>query len=65
MWLTPDDVQRLTGAKQRKLQAARLRRMGVPFRLNALGEPLVEPEAVRVTKRKERAQEPNWSALHG
>lgn len=64
-WLTPDEVADLTGAKRRSTQCARLTSMGVPFRPNGAGRPLVERAAVlRYRDAPERTRaEPNWKAL--
>ena len=45
-FLTKEEVARLTGRKTRHLQAAQLRQMGIPFRVNAVGEPVVTVAAV-------------------
>lgn len=68
-WLTPAEVGELTGllpnswaAQRRKLLA-----MGVPFRPNAAGRPLVERVAVLAgeQKRSKPAKGPNWDGLNG
>lgn len=46
MFLTDDDLRRLTGKKWRSKQIAVLRRMGVPFRVNAAGVPIVARAAI-------------------
>jgi hypothetical protein len=45
-WLTPAEVEELTARKRWKAQCVMLAQMGVPFRPNAVGRPLVERAAV-------------------
>lgn len=45
-WLTPDEVEELTAAKRWSTQCKRLAQMGVRFRPNAVGRPLVERAVV-------------------
>ena len=45
-WLTPDEVIELTGLKRWTAQCRKLAQMGVPFRPNGFGRPLVERAAV-------------------
>lgn len=65
-WLTPDEVVELTARTRWSAQCRKLAEMGVPFRPNAVGRPLVERAAIlskpRAAKRK---SEPNWGAEHG
>jgi hypothetical protein len=46
MFLSPDEVATLTGRRQKSRQVAELRRMGVAFRINAAGRPVVVRSAV-------------------
>jgi len=46
MFLTADDLVILTGRKRRALQIQALRSMGIPFRVNAAGRPVVCRSAV-------------------
>lgn len=68
MFLTPTEVQRLTGKKRPSAQARWLRSRGYKIDVNGLGEPIV---AVAEANRKlvggtyTRNEEPNWGALHG
>ena len=41
MFLTVDDIERLTGYKRKKQQCAQLAAMHIAYRLNARGEPIV------------------------
>lgn len=45
-WLRPDEVIELTGKKRWSTQCRVLAQMGVPFRPNGVGRPLVERGAV-------------------
>jgi hypothetical protein len=65
LWLSPDEVEELTARQRWAAQCRALARMGVPFRPNGVGRPLVERSAVTTaTKPKPKAQ-PNWSAIRG
>lgn len=65
-WLTPDEVSELTDRKRWKAQCRALADMGVPFKPNAVGRPLVERAIVCSSKPKGRRKaEPNWSAIRG
>lgn len=65
IWLTPEEVAELTGLERSwKAQARKLAQMGVPFRLNGVGRPLVERSVVLMQPAKrERKAEPNWGAI--
>lgn len=45
-WLHPDEVYELTGKKRWSVQCRVLAQMGIPFRPNGVGRPLVERAAV-------------------
>lgn len=68
-WLTPDEVGELTGLAPTsyRAQCKRLAKMGVPFKPNGIGRPLVERYAVltKPASKKPAAKGPNWSALDG
>lgn len=65
-WLTPDEVAELTARRRWTAQCRALAGMGVPFRPNAVGRPLVERAAVTTaTKAAKAVQEPNWGAIRG
>lgn len=66
-WLTTDEVAELTARKRWTAQCRKLAAMGVPFKPNAVGRPLVERAAVLskpVATRKPRTT-PNWDAVNG
>ena len=66
LWLTPPEVAELTDKKRWAAQCRALALMGVPFRPNAAGRPLVERVAVcsKPAAARRRA-EPDWSVLRG
>lgn len=66
-WLTADEVAELTARQKWKAQCRMLARMGVPFRPNAVGRPLVERGAVLSSPAKPRRKRagPNWDAMRG
>lgn len=50
MFLSLDELADLTGRKIKSKQVEALRRMGVPFRVNALGRPVVAAAAIIGTR---------------
>jgi hypothetical protein len=69
MFLSSEEIQRLTGKKRPSAQIAWLRAKGYKVQVNGLGEPVVAiAEATRklVGGSAARQQEPKWDALlHG
>lgn len=41
MFLTKEQIKRLTGCTYKRLQIGALRKMGIPYFVNAVGEPIV------------------------
>lgn len=41
MFLSVEDIERLTGYKRKAQQCTMLKKMDIPFRVNARGEPIV------------------------
>lgn len=65
-WLTPDEVAELTAKQRWSAQCRTLAAMGVPFRPNAVGRPLVERTAVCSKPAPAKAKRgPNWDAMNG
>lgn len=68
MFLTPAEIERLTGKKRHSAQIRWLLKNGYKIEVNGLGEPIV---AVAEYTRKavggmaKREQQPNWGAMHG
>ncbi|SCK29292.1 DUF4224 domain-containing protein [Vogesella sp. LIG4] len=60
LFLTADEVATLTGRKLKSKQVEALRMMGVPFRVNACGRPVVTRSAVEGSAKKEVAAKPKW-----
>lgn len=50
MFLTPDELAELTGRKIKSKQIETLRRMGLPFHVNAAGKPVVSSAAIEGRK---------------
>ena len=50
MFLTADDLAELTGRKIKSKQIEALRRMGLPFHVNAVGKPVVTVAALEGRK---------------
>lgn len=46
MFLNADELAELTGRKVKSKQIEALRRMGVPFRVNAVGKPVVATSVI-------------------
>jgi hypothetical protein len=59
-WLTVEEVEELTARKRWTAQCRALAGMGVPFKPNAIGRPLVERATVFKAKPERRPAEPNW-----
>lgn len=57
-FLTPDAMVRLTGRRRKTKQIETLKTMGLPFWVNAIGEPVVTIAAVE--GRKEAPREKVW-----
>lgn len=70
LFLTDDELTKLTGWKQKGRQKRALQRMNVPFILNAVGEILVSRSTVEKilggqVVEPEAVNEPNFEFLHG
>jgi len=62
LFLTDHEIVELTGRKLRKLQIDQLRRMLVPFHVNALGRPVVTRAAVTgAHSAKKEAAQKGWA----
>lgn len=59
MFLTPDELADLTGRKIKSKQIEALRRMGLPFHVNAVGKPVVTVSALEGRKQTVPAK-PIW-----
>jgi hypothetical protein len=59
-FLSKEDVVTLTGAKIKSKQIAQLRKMGLPFWINALGVPVVPRSAIDGRPPKTPLKEAEW-----
>lgn len=59
MFLTADDLVELTGRRIKSKQIEALRRMGLPFHVNAVGKPVV-PSAAIEGRKPPPAPAPVW-----
>lgn len=59
MFLTADEITELTGRKLKSKQIEALRRMGLPFHVNAVGKPVVASAVLE--GRKPAPVEPTWT----
>lgn len=60
LFLTDEEMIRLTGRKARRLQAEQLRKMGVPFYLNAANIPIVARVTIEGHPGETKKPEPVW-----
>lgn len=65
MFLTVDDITRLTGYKRKKQQCSQLAAMHIAYRLNARGEPIVSEAYINgvAEPKKLAAWQPNLLSL--
>ena len=49
-WLTKDELAEIIGKSRKKLQIGWLKREGIPFRVNLLGNPVVARAALQGAK---------------
>lgn len=65
MFMSDEDIEKLTGKKQKSQQIAQLRKMGIPFFINASGHPVVTVAAVEgkstQSKKTEKTWTPKWA----
>lgn len=65
MFLSDSDLRDLTGYVRRAKQVAQLRKMGIPFFVNAAGRPIVARATIEGRNEpaaKEKTWEPAWAA---
>lgn len=60
MFLTAEELAELTGRKIKSKQIEALRRMGLPFHVNAVGKPVVSAAAIEGRKQPVAAAAPVW-----
>lgn len=61
MFLDDEELFELTGRKQRRLQIEALKRMLIPFRINAIGRPIVTRTAIVGGSEKTTEATKKWS----
>lgn len=59
-FLTPEEIAILTGRKVRRLQVEALRKMGIPFWVNAINAPIVARATIEGRKEKVEPPKPQW-----
>jgi hypothetical protein len=59
MFLTADELAELTGRRIKSKQIEALRRMGLPFHVNAVGKPVVPASAIEGRKQAP-SPKPTW-----
>ncbi len=67
MFLTPDDIITLTGYRRKSKQVDVLRRLRIPFWVNAGGHPVVAEAAIHGGKppaSPKTTWEPTWGDAH-
>lgn len=60
MFLTKEEVAILTGRKYKRLQIEQLRKIGLPFWVNAVNAPVVPRSAIEGGKKTPVAPKPQW-----
>ncbi len=63
MFLEPDELIALTGWRRKSSQIAQLKKMGIPFFVNASGHPVVACTAIEGQKAKAEPKKwvPSWA----
>lgn len=59
-FLTPDEIATLTGRKFKRMQIEQLRKMGIPFWVNAVNAPIVARAIIEGRKEKVEPPKPVW-----
>ncbi len=52
IFLEPEEIRTLTGWAQKRKQVEQLRKMGIPFFVNAAGHPIVSKAAVEGSRQE-------------
>jgi Domain of unknown function (DUF4224) len=60
-FLTCQDIAELTGRKVKSKQIEVLRKMGLPFWVNAVGKPVVPVAAIEGRKESPQNQKKTWT----
>jgi hypothetical protein len=59
-FLTKEEIAELTGRKYVRLQIEALRKMGLPFFINAIGRPVVARSVIEGRREKGEPPKPKW-----
>ncbi|KQV50063.1 hypothetical protein ASC93_11115 [Massilia sp. Root335] len=59
-FLSKEEVAELTGRKYKRLQIEQLRKMGIPFWLNAVGAPIIARATIEGSREKVELPKPKW-----
>jgi hypothetical protein len=65
MFLNQEELTTLTGRKIKSKQIEALRRMGLPFHVNAVGKPVVARVAIEGRREKAEPAAPVWRVPKG
>lgn len=65
MFLEPSEIHRLTGKAQKAKQVEQLRRMGIPFYVNASGHPIVTRAVIEGSRKEQPAAPKTWRPNFG
>lgn len=60
MFLTKVEIATLTGRKYKRLQIEQLRKMGIPFWINAANAPVVARATIDGNREKVEPPKPQW-----
>lgn len=60
LFLTADEIIQLTGRKRAKMQVDQLRKMGIPFHLNAFSKPVIARAAIVGAESKPVEKKTTW-----
>jgi hypothetical protein len=64
VFLDPEQLVKLTDRRQKSAQIAQLRKMGIPFFVNASGHPVVTESSLEGKKKEpvSKSWSPSWAA---
>lgn len=60
LFLTPDEIKELSGFTFKDLQVTQLRTMGIPFRINGRGRPIVARSVIDGTNTNSSNLQQEW-----
>ncbi|MDE3023140.1 MAG: DUF4224 domain-containing protein [Pseudomonadota bacterium] len=62
MFLTADEITILTGRRRKSCQIDALRKMGIPFRINMSGHPVVARSVIEGRSEQKSNITPGWKS---